>query len=51
VAYILCNLLGLPGLAESRGYIQNWMSDADISDKSAQRIFSAANKIMEAGKV
>jgi hypothetical protein len=50
VAYILCNLLGLPGLAESRGYIQNWMSDADISDKSAQRIFSAANKIMEAGK-
>jgi antirestriction protein ArdC len=50
VAYILCNLLGLPGLAESRGYIQNWMADSEINDKSAQRIFSAANKIMEAGK-
>jgi len=51
VAYILCNLLGLPGLEESRGYIQNWMSDTEISDKSAQRIFAAANKILEAGKV
>lgn len=50
VAYILCALLGLPGLAESRGYIQNWMNDAEISDKSAQRIFSAANKILEAGQ-
>ena len=50
VAYIFCALLGLPGLAESRGYIQNWMNDAEISDKSAQRIFSAANKILEAGQ-
>ena len=49
VAYILCNLLGLPGLHESRGYIQNWLADGEISDKSAQRIFSAANKILEAG--
>ena len=50
VAYILCNLLGLPGLEESRGYIQNWLADGEISDKSAQRIFAAANKILEAGK-
>lgn len=50
VAYILCSLLGLPGLEESRGYIQNWLADGEISDKSAQRIFSAANKILEAGK-
>jgi len=50
VAYILCSLLGLEGLHESRGYIQNWMSESEINDKSAQRIFSAANKIMEAGK-
>jgi antirestriction protein ArdC len=50
VAYILCALLGLPGLDESRGYIQNWLQGADISDKSAQRIFSAANKILEAGQ-
>lgn len=50
VAYILCSLLGLPGLEESRGYIQNWLADGEISDKSAQRIFAAANKILEAGK-
>ena len=43
-------LLGPPGLHESRGYIQNWLADGEISDKSAQRIFSAANKILEAGK-
>jgi antirestriction protein ArdC len=49
VAYILCSLLDLPGLNESRGYIQNWLADGEISDKSAQRIFSAANKILEAG--
>ena len=51
VAYILCSVLGLPGLIESRGYIQGWLQGADITDKSAQRIFSAANKIMEAGKI
>jgi len=50
VAYILCALLDLPGLHESRGYIQNWLQGAEITDKTAQRIFSAANKILEAGK-
>jgi len=50
VAYILCSLLGLPGLEESRGYIQNWLQGGQISDKSAQRIFAVANKILEAGK-
>lgn len=50
VAYILCSVLDLPGLHESRGYIQGWLAGAEISDKSAQRIFSAANKILEAGK-
>jgi hypothetical protein len=49
VAYILCSLLELPGLIESRGYIQSWLSGAEISDKSAQRIFSAADKILKAG--
>ena len=50
VAYILCSVLDLPGLQESRGYIQNWLQGAEVTDKSAQRIFSAANKILEAGK-
>jgi antirestriction protein ArdC len=50
VAYILCSLLDLPGLHESRGYIQNWLQGAEITDKTAQRIFSVANKILEAGQ-
>jgi hypothetical protein len=50
VAYLLCSLLNLPGLDESRGYIQSWLQGAEVSDKSAQRIFSAANKILEAGQ-
>lgn len=49
VAYILCSVLGLPGLIESRGYIQGWLSGAEISDKSAQKIFGAADKILKAG--
>lgn len=51
VAYILCSLLGLPGQVESRGYIQSWLGEQQVTDKQAQRIFTAANKILEAGKV
>jgi hypothetical protein len=42
-------VLNLPGLIESRGYIQNWLDGSEISDKSAQRIFGAADKILKAG--
>jgi hypothetical protein len=51
VAYILCSLLDLPGLVESRGYIQSWLQGGSISEKSAQKIFSAADKILKAGQV
>lgn len=50
VAYICCSVLGLDGLTESRGYIQNWLQGNEISDKTAQRIFGAAEKILKAGK-
>lgn len=50
VAYICCSVLNLEGLTESRGYIQNWLQDGEISDKTAQRIFGAAEKILKAGK-
>jgi antirestriction protein ArdC len=50
VAYILCSVLGLPGLDESRGYIQHWLSYSEITDKSAQKIFGAADKILKAGR-
>lgn len=50
VAYILCSVLGLPGLIESRGYIQHWLRDGSIQDATAKRIFSAATKILKAGQ-
>jgi hypothetical protein len=44
--------LGLDGLEYSRGYIQNWWGEGnEIPESTARRIFSAANKILEAGKV
>jgi len=42
VAFILCNILDLPGKDESRGYIQHWLSGQEINEKSAQKIFAAA---------
>jgi hypothetical protein len=50
VAYILCSLLDLPGLTESRGYLQSWLQGEQISDKSAQKIFGVADKILKAGQ-
>lgn len=50
VAYILCDLLGLEGAKESRGYIQHWLNSDTIPDKSAQKIFGAADKILKAGQ-
>lgn len=49
VAYILGSLLKIDGLHESRGYIQSWLLDKNIADKSAQRIFGAVEKIFKAG--
>ena len=51
VAYILCSLLELPGLAESRGYVQGWLAGASITERSAQRIYKAADTIFRAGQV
>lgn len=50
VAYICCSILGLPGLTECRGYIQGWLQGQTITDKTAQRIFGAAEKILKAGR-
>jgi hypothetical protein len=50
VAYILCSLLNLPGQAESRHYIQGWLDGKDLPEKSARRMFTAADKIMKAGQ-
>jgi antirestriction protein ArdC len=50
VALICCESLGLEGAQFSRGYIQNWLGgNQDIPEKSAKKIFSAADKILKAG--
>lgn len=51
VALICCESLGLPGAEFSRGYVQHWLSGDSIPEKSAQRIFHAADAILKAGKV
>ncbi len=50
VAFILCSLMGLPGQEEARGYVQVWLGDGPITEKTARRIFSAADKLLKAGQ-
>jgi hypothetical protein len=49
VALICCEALGLEGARYCRGYIQSWLAGDEIPEKSAQRIFGAAEKILRAG--
>lgn len=49
VALLCCESLGLPGAEFSRGYIQAWSKGEAISERSAQRIFHAADRILKAG--
>jgi hypothetical protein len=56
VALLCCESLALEGADYCRGYIQNWLyqgvgfnADA-IPEKSAQKIFRAADQIMRAGR-
>jgi len=50
VALLLCESLGLPGAEYCRGYIQNWLSGDAIPEKSAQKTFGAADRILRAGR-
>jgi len=49
-ALICCECLGLPGVEYSRGYLQHWLRADQIPDRSAQRIFKAADTILRAGR-
>ena len=57
VALLCCEALNLEGADYCRGYIQNWLCpaigyDADaIPEKSAQKIFRAADQILRAGRL
>lgn len=51
VAMLCCESLGLEGADYCRGYIQNWnQGAAPIPEKSAQKIFKAADQILKAGQ-
>lgn len=53
VAMIVCDALGWGGAAESRGYIQAWLSRSsadEIGEREAGRIFSTAEAILKAGR-
>ncbi len=49
VALLCCESLGMPGSDFSRGYIQHWNQGRSINERSAQRIFRAADLILRAG--
>ena len=57
VALICCEALDLEGADYCRGYIQNWLNPnlgyngAGIPEKSAQKIFHAADRILRAGRL
>jgi len=49
VALLCLKSLGMPGAQYCRGYIQNWLAGTEIPERSAQRIFAVADKILKAG--
>src|SRR5438128_8959980 len=49
VALLCLESLGMDGAEYCRGYIQSWLSGATIPERSAQRIFTAADRILKAG--
>ena len=50
VALLCSEALGLDGAAYARGYVQSWLQGESIPEASARRIFSAADKILRAGR-
>ncbi|HKQ06218.1 MAG TPA: ArdC-like ssDNA-binding domain-containing protein [Blastocatellia bacterium] len=51
VAMLLCESLSLPGTRFCRGYIQSWLKGEVIPEKSAMKIFGAADRILKAGQL
>lgn len=50
VALICCSALNLGGEEFSRGYVQHWLDGQDIPERSAQKVFKAADQILKAGR-
>ena len=50
VAFLCVAALELPGMSESRGYIQAWLKGEELPEKSVKRILNTANKVLSAGR-
>jgi len=50
VSLICCQSLGLPGDEFSRGYLQYWLGQQKIEERTVHRIFKAADQILKAGR-
>lgn len=50
VALICCESLGLSGAEYCRGYIQHWLKEEKIPERSAHKIFKAADHILRSGR-
>jgi hypothetical protein len=50
VAMLVCAALQQPGVEYARGYVQHWLQGETIPERSAQRIFKAADQILRAGR-
>lgn len=49
-AYLVCQSLQLDDGIYSRGYLQHWLGAHTIDDRTAQRVFHAADQILRAGR-
>lgn len=49
-AYLCGSVLGIQGLEKSRGYLQHYVNGRTIPERSAARIFKAADAILKAGR-
>ena len=47
---LICESLELPGAEYCRGYLQSWLRSDVIHEKSAMKIFGAADRILKAGR-
>ena len=52
MALLCCAALQLPGLDESRGYIQMWWGQGhEIPERSAQHVLKVADAILKFGAI
>jgi hypothetical protein len=50
VALLCVESLGMEGAEFCRGYIQSWLAGAEMPERSAQRIFAVADRLIRAGR-